>query len=87
MISHHSNLDEDCKYDDVVNEIKRCLEIGISIGEILADSALWEGGLGHFVELTGQQIRDGLSDGFLCRPALRLFSIMTQEATSSRGSD
>ena len=63
MISHHSNLDEDCKYDDVVNEIKRCLEIGISIGEILADSALWEGGLGHFVELTGQQIRDGLSDG------------------------
>ena len=50
MISHHSNLDEDCKYDDVVNEIKRCLEIGISIGEILADSALWESGLGQFVE-------------------------------------
>ncbi len=56
----------------MANDIKRCFEIGISIGEILAYSALWEVGLGGFVEFTGQQICIGLSDGCICRPALRL---------------
>jgi hypothetical protein len=48
----------------MANDIKRCLKIGIPIGEILADSALWEECFRYFVELTGQQICSGLSDGF-----------------------
>ena len=77
QVVHHEVLGKDSWHDGVADDIKGCLEIGISIGEILADSALREVGLGCFVEFTGQQIRKGLSDGFLCRPALRLSYFLT----------
>ena len=61
----------------MAHDIKGCLEIGIPIGEIFADSALWEVRFGGFVEFTGQQICSGLSDGCVCRPALRLFPFVS----------
>ena len=63
QVVHHEVLGKDSWHDGVADDIKGCLEIGISIGEIFADSALREVGLGCFVEFTGQQIRNGLSDG------------------------
>lgn len=42
LVVHHEVLREDCRHYGVSDDIKRCFKIGISIGEILADSALKE---------------------------------------------